>query len=270
VPVVVHHEQDAARLVLRSPGGALDWSEYHGRGRFPRAQAAILGTTLAALHAIPADSVEDMPSGFDPMWALSLPEPSYEFLLELSAGARDLVARVQASSDTCDRLSGLRAANSAGELVHGDMRWDNCLAVAAPGSRRRTRMLLIDWELTGRGTAAFDVGTVLAEYLRVWVGSIPIVEPRDPGRFVSRARHPLVRMQPAMEAFWAGYRRASPRPPTLRRVIELAAVRLLQTAVERAEGLSAASAHVVTLVQLADNMLREPEDAALSLMGLSE
>jgi Ser/Thr protein kinase RdoA (MazF antagonist) len=270
VPVVVHHEPDAARLVLRSPGGALDWSEYHGHGRFPRAQATILGRTLAALHAIPADAVEDMPSGVDPMWALSLPEPSYESLLDLSAGARDLVARVQASSATCDRLSELRDADFAGELVHGDMRWDNCLAVAAPGSQRRTRMLLVDWELSGPGAAAFDVGTVLAEYLRVWVGSIPIVEPSDPGRLVSQTGHPLWRMQPAMEAFWSGYRLASPRPPTLRRVIELAAVRLLQTAVERAEGLSAASAHVVTLVQLADNMLRQPDDAALSLMGLRE
>jgi hypothetical protein len=38
--------------------------------------------------------------------------------------------------------------------------------------------------------------------------------------------------------------------------------------VERAQGLAAASAHVVTLVQLADNMLRDPEDAGLSLLGL--
>ena len=45
-------------------------------------------------------------------------------------------------------------------------------------------------------------------------------------------------------------------------------MRLLQTAIERAQGLSFPSAHVVTLVQLADNMLRQPEDAAATLLGL--
>ena len=270
VPVVVHHDPAAARLVLRAPGGARDWGQHHGSGRFPRTTASVLGRALAALHAVPADAVEDLPTGFDPLWALSLPEPSHEFLLDLSAGAQDLVARLQASPAFCDRLRGLRDALSASEFVHGDLRWDNCLAVAAPGSQRRTRVLIIDWELAGRGAAALDVGTVLAEYLCLWVGSIPIVQPSDPGRLVSQAGHPLRRMRPALWAFWSGYRLASPRRPTLRRVIELAAVRLVQTAVERAEGLRSPSAHVVTLLQLADNMLGEPEVAALSLMGLRE
>ena len=269
VPEVVHHDAEAARLVLRSQGGAQDWVEHHGAGRFPRVSARALGRTLAALHGLPADCAEDLPTGFDRMWALSLPEPSYERLLDMSTGAQDVVARLQASRAMCDRLRELRDASlNDDHLVHGDLRWDNCIAVAAPGSRRRTRVLLVDWELAGRGAAGFDIGTVLAEYLRLWVGSIPIVEPRDPGRLVAYARHPLWRMQPALEALWSAYRRASSRPPTLRRVVELSAVSLLQTAVERAQGLAGASAHVVTLVQLADNMLRQPEDAALSLMGL--
>jgi aminoglycoside phosphotransferase (APT) family kinase protein len=269
VPVVVHHEPQAALLVLRSAPDARSWSEHHV-ARFPRAAAHALGQTLAALHAMPPDAADDLPRGLERMWALSLPEPMHEFVLDLSAAAHDVVARLQASRALCERLREVRETTSDGAFVHGDLRWDNCLAVAAPGSRRRTRVLLIDWELAGRGAAAYDVGTVLAEYLRVWVGSIPIIEPSDPGRLVSQAKHPLSRMQPAMAAFWSGYRRASPRPPPLRRVIELGAVQLLQTAVERAEGQAAVSAHVVTLVQLADNMLRQPEGAAMNLMGLRE
>jgi Ser/Thr protein kinase RdoA (MazF antagonist) len=268
LPTVVHHEPEAARLILRTPGDARDWETYQSAARFPRTPARILGRALAGLHGLPADFVEDLPPAVDPMWGLSLPEPPHELLLDLSAGAQDLVARLQSSQALCDRLEELRDAGSYNTLVHGDLRWDNCLAVAAPGSRRRSRLLLVDWELAGPGAAGFDVGTVLAEYLRSWVESIPIVEPADPGRFVARAGHPLRRMQPAIQAFWSSYRLATPRRPTLRRVIELAAVRVLQTAVERAQGLAAASAHVVTLVQLTDNMLRDPEDAGLSLLGL--
>jgi aminoglycoside phosphotransferase len=270
VPVVVHHEPEAARLVLRSPGGGRDWTQEHGPRRFSRSRARRLGQALAALHELPIDAVEELPAGVDRMWALSLPEPSHEVLLELSAGARDLVARLQASAALCDRLNDLREAVADDNVVHGDPRWDNCVVVPAPGSRRRTRLLLLDWELAGRGASGFDVGTVLAEYLCTWVGSIPIADPTDPGRLVSLARDPLWRMQPAIEAFWLAYGRARQQGPSLRRVIELAAVRMLQTAVERAEGLATPSAHTVTLVQLADNMLRAPEHVALSLMGLRE
>jgi aminoglycoside phosphotransferase (APT) family kinase protein len=270
VPTLVHAEPDAGRLVLRTPANARDWSEHHRAGRFPRIPARILGRVLADLHRLPGNVVEDLPSGIDPMWGLSLPEPPHDLLLDLSAGAQDLVARLQASQALCRRLKELRYAGADGALVHGDMRWDNCLAIAPPGSRRRTRVLLVDWELAGPGAAGFDVGTVLAEYLRSWVESIPIVEPGNPARLVTRAGRPLQHMWPAMRAFWTAYRLAMPKHPTLRRVIELAGVRVLQMAVERAQWAAAASAHAVTLMQLADNMLRHPDSAALALLGLGD
>jgi aminoglycoside phosphotransferase (APT) family kinase protein len=270
VPRVVCHEPDEARLVLCTPAGALDWSDHHGAGRFPRLPPRILGRTLAAVHRFRGDAVEKPPRGLDAMWGLSLPEPRHELLIGLSAGAQDLVARLQASQGLCDRLHELCDSPAEDVLVHGDLRWENCLAVAAPGAQRRTRVLLVDWELAGPGPAAYDVGAVLAEYLASWVGSIPIVEPGDPGRLAARARHPLRRLQPAMQSLWSAYRTAGARREPLRRVVELAAVWLLQTAVERAQGLVRPTAHVVTLVQLADNMLRSPDDAAVNLMGLRD
>jgi Ser/Thr protein kinase RdoA (MazF antagonist) len=260
VPAVLHHE--AGRLLLSTGAGARDWADH--RGRFPLIPARVLGRVLAALHGL----VADVPRGADPIWGLQLPEPPLALVLELSAGAQDLLARIQASDFICGRLAELRDAGHRDALVHGDLRWENCLALPAAGARRRTRVLLVDWELAGRADPAFDVGSVLAEYLRVWVGSVPIVEAVDPGRFAHRARHPLAVMRPAVRAFWATYRSLHPRPPELRRVMELTAVRLLQTAIERSQGLAAATAHVVTLVQLADNLLRAPEDAALGLLGL--
>jgi Ser/Thr protein kinase RdoA (MazF antagonist) len=270
VPTVVHHDPGAARLVLRTPGGARDWNEHHAAGRFSPGAARTLGRALAALHRLPADGVGTLPPGIDRMWGLSLPEPPRALLLGLSAGALDLLARVQANRAFCGRLDELRAAHLDDALVHGDLRWDNCLAVARAGSQRRTRLLLVDWELAGHGAAGFDVGTILAEYLRVWVGSIPIVDPADPGRLLPWAGHPLWRMRPAVQALWAAYCLANPGHPTLRRLIELTAVCLLQAAVEQAQGLDAPPAHVMTLVQLADNLLRAPEAAAQNLLGLRE
>jgi aminoglycoside phosphotransferase (APT) family kinase protein len=266
VPELVHHEPRTGLLVMRTPAGGRDWSEHHGAGRFPRTTARALGRALAALHGLPADHAPD--PGVDRLWGLSLAEPPYERVLELSGGAQDVVARLQASAPFRERLAALRPGDGDRAFTHGDVRWDNCMAVAAPGARRRTRLLLVDWELAGPGEPGFDVAAVLADYLRVWVGSIPIVDPLDPGRLAARARHPLAAMRPAMQAFWDAYRAACRAPPSLPRVVELVAVRLLHVAVERAQGLHAASAHVVVLLQLADNLLADPEDAAAGLLGL--
>jgi aminoglycoside phosphotransferase (APT) family kinase protein len=262
VPAVEH--EDDGRLVLRTPPGGREWAD--DRGRVPRAPATALGRILARLHRLAVDA----PPRDAPIWALELPEPPRELILDFSAAAQDLVARIQASDHMCGRLDELRQARRGEALVHGDLRWENCLALPAPGARRRTRVLLVDWELAGRADPAFDVGCVLAEHLRVWVGSVPIVDPADPGRLAAYARHPLSTMRPGMGAFWSAYRDAHPHPPALTRVVELAAARLLQTAIEVAQGLAAATAHVVALLQLADNMLRRPDVAAGALLGLSE
>ena len=268
VPALVRHEPAAALLVMSTPRRGTDWLDH--RGRFSRIQARALGRTVAALHQLPAGAVGEPPRGVDRMWTLTLPEPSHDLLLDLSAEAQDVVARVQASRFMCERMDQLRDTAAPDVLVHGDLRWDNCIALAAPGARRRTRVVLVDWECAGPGPAAWDVGSVLAEYLSAWIASIPILESRDPGLYLAHARLPLERMRPATRDFWYVYRLAAAVCPPLQRVIELAAIRLVQTAVERAQGLAAPSAHIVTLLQLAENMLRDPEDAASTLLTLQQ
>jgi hypothetical protein len=77
-------------------------------------------------------------------------------------------------------------------------------------------------------------------------------------------------MGPAIRELWWSYQEASPAAPPFRRVFELAALRLLEAAFEHAQAMHAPSAHLVMLLQLADNMLREPHATALRTVGLGE
>ena len=205
------------------------------------------------------------------MWALSFPEPPHELILDLSAAAQDLVARVQASRDLCHRLEQLRDAVDDDVPVHGDLRWANCLALAAPGSRRRTRLMLIDWEVAGAGPAAFDVGTVLAEYLVRGSRRSRSSNPRIPGgSSPARVIRWTVCVRPSHD-FWSAYRLANaavPRAPARDRAGGCAAPAGRGRSTRRVS--PRPSAHVVTLLQLADNMLRHPEEAALALLALRE
>lgn len=67
-------------------------------------------------------------------------------------------------------LSGLLAAGAAAWrpecLVHGDLKWDNCLVAA-------DRVRVIDWELSGLGDPAWDVSCVIAEQLALHPGTGP-------------------------------------------------------------------------------------------------
>lgn len=267
MPEVVHEDPEAACLVLRSPGDALEWSERQAARRFPQSAARSLGRALARLHEIRVDGVPDGP---DRLWGLTLPEPPHDVLLDISAAAVDLLARLQGHTLVCERLLALQSEVASDAIVHGDLRWDNCLLVAPPGARRRTRVLLVDWELGGRGPAAFDIGTALAEYLSVWVASIPMPDPRDPSRFADHAGHPLAQMRPAIQALWGTYHAARADSPALARVVELAGVRLLQAAIERARHSDELSAHSVALAQLAVHLLGDPDGTAAALLGLRE
>ena len=156
--------------------------------------------------------------------------------------------------------------------MHGDVRWDNCLAVR-DGSGRWSRLLLVDWEMAGPGDPAEDVGAFLGEYLRAWVGSIPDLDPRKRLATTANARYPLGRMQPALRAFWAAYasRRRRPRDElgaTLRRATRFAAARLVTGALEEAQMLPVLHAGVLNAVQLGRAVLRRPDEAAAQLLGL--
>jgi aminoglycoside phosphotransferase (APT) family kinase protein len=259
VPELVRYEPGTVTLVLRSPAAAA-WDRARPAGRL---LARALGRALAAVHRARAD----MPAA-EPPWALALPEPPVERLRTLSTGALELLDRIQASERWYDRLSALQAAPRGDCVIHGDLRLANCLTVTPPGGRRRTGVLLIDWEQAGLGDAAVDLGAVLSEYLRLWIASMPIVDEWDPGRFAGRASQPIERLRPAIHACLDGYRAAGEWTVPLRRVIEMAGVRLLETAMAYAQRMERPNAHVVTLANLGGNMLCVPDAAAAGLLGL--
>lgn len=259
VPKLVHSDEAGARLVLRSPAGAVAWNDL---ARVPRLPARALGRLLAILHAVPPDSAET-PSHLDRSWGRALYEPAYEQIQQMSAGALDLLERLQASQELCDRLRRLDEEASGDAFVHGDLRWDNCLTVGP-------HVHVIDWERAGPGDAAEDLGAAFGEYLRLWLGSIPIVDAADPGRLAHHAGHPLERLQPVMRSLWAAYRRGCSRPVALRRVAQMTAVRLLQTAMEYAQGLLAATVELTTLAHVAEDLLSDPDAMAGVLLGIGE
>ena len=275
LPSIALDDRAADVLVLETAASTHDLVRHHGehaRGRFSQALARAAGTALARLHALPAATLANVHPPVERAWGLRVHDPDLATIRAMSAGELELVALVQRSGELCAALECLRTSSFHQVPIHGDVRWDNCLALAAPAGTRR-RIALIDWELAGAGDRCVDVGAFLAEYLRAWAQSIPIVDPRDPGRLIEHALCPLARMRPALLAFWVAYARGSGEPASrlpdlLRRATQFSAIRLLEALFEETRVRSRPRPTALFELQLATNILRRPDEAAARLLGL--
>jgi aminoglycoside phosphotransferase (APT) family kinase protein len=273
LPVLVAYDAGEGVLILASPPDARDLTAQHARGRFSCALAHEAGRALAHLHAIPPVALDGLAHDPGLTWTVQIHRPTLDMLHTLSAAAVELTAIVQGADELCARLDGLLASWSDEAVIHGDVRWGNCLAVRRSSSNRWNRLQLIDWELCRAGDPGFDIGAFFGDYLRAWLQSIPIVDSGDPGRLLRHAGLPLRRMRPALRAFWDGYARDGGLKPAelsqrLQRGTRFAAVRLLTAALEEAQTDAELRASVLYLLPLADNILRRPDEAAVHLLGL--
>jgi aminoglycoside phosphotransferase (APT) family kinase protein len=266
LPDLVAHDPVEGVLVLGAAPSARNLGDHHRRGRFSQALARETGRALALLHALPAAALDGLPRAADPTWHVRLHQLDLNTLRTLSPAAIELTRTIQGLAPLCTELDALAEGWTEDSLIHADVRWDNCLAVPSAASHRWSRLQLIDWELCCAGDPAFDVGAFIGEYLRAWMQSIPIADPRDPGGLLSHARLPLQRMRPSLRAFWDGYTRHHGRA-TLGRAMRFAAVRLLAAALEEAQTQAELRASTLALLPLSRQIMQRPRDAA-DLCGL--
>jgi hypothetical protein len=270
-PSLVTYDGSEGVLVYSSAPNARDLAAHHARGRFSCALAREAGRALALLHAVRAVALDGLPDAPLPASSTLVHRPDLDTLRTLSAAAVDLTRAIQGFHELCAELDELFASRSDESVIHGDVRWDNLLAIRG-ASGRWTRLQLIDWELCAVGDPAVDIGSFLGEYLRAWLLSIPIADPRDAGRLLSHARLPLRRMRPAVREFWAAYVHHSRDTPhdlraTLHRSSRFAAVRLLTAALEEAEAYGELRWSTLHTLALSQNILRHP-DKAEDLLGI--
>ena len=267
-------DDDAHILVLELVPDALNLRAYHQQsGRFSTAIAARLGDAISSVHRAVTPGTHTGASSRAP-WTLALIHvPDLSVLREISMGNLHLIRVVQQFPEFSELLQSMHEAWSPTTLIHGDLKWDNCLV--SPVARPRvSRVHLVDWELAAVGDPSWDVGSMLAEYLAGWVFSMPIAGDGTPEEMIRLARWPLERLQPAIASFWRAYADGWGWDPAtederLLRSVRYAGVRLVQTAFEHLQGASALTAPSVCLLQLSLNTLKRPREAATRLLGLS-
>jgi thiamine kinase-like enzyme len=157
----------------------------------------------------------------------------------------------------------MRAGWRPNTVMHGDMKFDNCLITEGDGARR---LRIVDWELADLGEDIWDVAGILQNYL-YWSA----VSTQTSGGAWSVSM-PFEKLQPAMAAFWSAWAAARGLPegdsmPQLERATSFAAARLLQSVMEMLVVTPTMSSYVALLLQTSLNILRDPAAMARMIVG---
>ena len=237
---------------------------------FPAGLAAVLGAALGALHRdTRAATSPPMPSAAP--WVLTLHRPGAGLFRDVSAAGLEFIRVIQGAPGLAEALERIRDRWRPECLIHGDVKWENCLVELDENGGEKLR--LIDWEGAARGDPCWDIGSALSPYLSCWLFSIPVTGRVPPERFPELAGYSLDAMKPALAACWTAYVEArglcaESATDLLLRAVEFAGVRLVQTAFEAAQMMHQLTSSLVLHLQLALNILQRPEEAAVQLLGL--
>lgn len=274
VPQLHLHDAENGVLILEWIAGSQNLREYHlRRGHFPVSLARIMAEALGRLHRHGPGGPEYEARSANVPWIFSAHRPTLRFFQDCSGANLALIELTQEFPDFCEEIDALRAAWHDDALIHGDLKWDNCVVSGNAASVRTTRLRIVDWELARTGDPCWDVGSAFHDYLGFWLQSIPITGTMPPERFLELARFPLEKMHPALRAFWSTYARAMDLDAEaterwLIRSVRYAAARLLQTAFEQMQGAAQLTGNIVCFLQLSFNILKRPREAAVHLLGL--
>jgi len=159
LPTCVHLDERRQVLVLRAAPEEQLFAAQVVDESFPgRALAAALGRALALLHNATADipAVTGANCG-----VLGLPDapPETRRLGDNSTAGQAAIDMICADDDIAARLRATAQLLKPACLIHGDVKWDNVIMDAGPPAR----VTLFDWELSGWGDPAWDVGSALAD-----------------------------------------------------------------------------------------------------------
>ena len=211
-------------------------------------------------------------------WALMMPLAQNNLIVNLSAANAQMLRILQQYPDFSSRLETLRGNWNASSLIHGDMKFDNCLLSFPQGQDSDPIIKLIDWEIADIGDPLWDVAGILQSCLLLWAAS----SAKDSQQNGMPSFHETPRLdisyslkdiQKPMRAFWNSYAdniQISPnsRPPLIERALQYSAARIIQSVFEMNYVTGILSSHSAMLLQLSLNILVKPNAAVEQLLDL--
>jgi hypothetical protein len=281
VPEVLHFDVDNSIVIhnyLDSYRDLLDF--YTKENSFPTEIATHLGTILAGVHraTLNRDDYKDFLSGNDstttyhisdfthsldrvePEIFGSVPNDGIKFfiLYQRYKTLSQAVAQLSESSVSCC-------------VTHNDLKLNNVL-VDKDWHHSKAPVRLLDWERSGWGDPASDLGAMICSYLQFWLNSLVISRNLTLEESLSLATTPLEQIQPSIAAMTTAYIGSFPeicqyRTDFLLRSIQFAGLGLIQQIQAMIQYQKTFGNGGIAMLQVAKSLLCYPAKLAPTVFG---
>ncbi len=265
-------------------------SEYAELGKFyqhssilPTDIASAIGTTLAGLHRATfnkreyRDFMSTAPAGqfrynfYNPAQGIPSINPETFGIIPTEALQFHLLYQRYESLESA--IADLAYEWKPSCLTHNDLHLSNILVHSRWEQLDNCLIRLIDWEACGWGDPAFDLGTLLASYLRIWLSSLIVDPTLELEESLNLAMIPLEVLQPSILALIRAYLDAFPmileyHQDFITRVVKFAGLALIQQIQHRIEWEKSFDNSNLCMLEVAKSLLTIPEQSVLTIFGI--
>lgn len=285
-PLVLHFDEDNSIIVRNYLSEYSELGKFYDQNDiFPPEIATAIGTTLAELHCATFQHREyrnfmaTAPQGqfrysfYNPAQGLDSITP--EIFGKVPTEALKFYRLYQRYESLVSAIADLAYEWQPCCLTHNDVTLNNILIHSRWHHLDNCLVRMIDWEACGWGDPAFDLGTLIASYLRIWLSSLVVDPTIELEESLHLAMTPLEMLQPSLQALIRAYLNAFPmileyRSDFLMQVVKftgLALINQIQASINYGKYFGDRE---ICMLQIAKNLLTIPEESLVNIFGLSE
>lgn len=292
-PEVLHFDAEHSIIAFNYLEDYRDSDELYSKERiFPVAIASEIGSAIAAIHSLTLknDSYQNFLTSSKKMQGDSEKETSAHmhgierispevFSLFPSDGLKFL-SLYQRYESLGDAILALKDTYQPCCLTHQDFKlnnillhndWEQRISKPQPDSVLR----FIDWERSGWGDPASDLGSIVASYLQIWLGSLIVSSDTTLEESLRMAITPLELLQPSLNALMSTYLTNFPeilhqQPTFVQRSVQFAGLALIQQIHAMIQYQKVFNNTGICMLQVAKSFLCRPEQSILTVFGKSE
>lgn len=288
----IHYNRSRSIIVFNYLNDYCDLNAFYAKEHvFPTRIAASIGAILAIVHRTTMDcqeykdffsqNCEDIAIDQAPNFLHGLERIGPEVFGMVCADGLEFFKLYQRYESLGQAIAELNTTFKPCCLTHNDLKlnnillqveWEQALSKAEPLGHSIVR--LIDWEKCTWGDPAFDLGTIIADYLTFWLSSLVVSTSIDVETALRLATTPLELLQPSIAAIIRAYFNTFPeiikrRPDFLRRVVQFTGFGLIETIQAKLQYQEPFGNMGICMLQVAKTLLCRPEQSIPTIFGLT-
>lgn len=292
LPDVLHFDADRSIMVMHYLDDYRDMIDFYAKENlFPTPIAASVGTILATIHRLTLNHPEYQDYFCQDSEDVSIDPAALtqgigrigpEIFGQVPIDGLKFFALYQRYDSLGQAIAELGNAVQPCCLVHNDLKlnnilmpvdWEQAISTAERDRNGTVRLRFIDWERSAWGDPAFDLGSIIASYLGLWLGSLAVSKSIGIEEALRLAMTPLETLQPSIAALITAYFEQFPeilesRPDFLRRSMQFSGLGLIQAIQSILQYQKTFGNAGICMLQVAKTLLCRPEESILTICGV--